>query len=201
MPRYTNLENRLNDDQCSLANRALANKSVNDRQLYNFYYTNDCKCDAFDDTLFDNYYTIRDGYGYTNGCVVDVDSELRVNKMVTHDKGRIQLCSRSFGGGPNLNKGGLIPNIESRLRDADDTSDIRACDIVTEKSFIPHTWYHLKPCVASVQDPKHIVEPWTRGGEVTRDYVRNNEYLESCNFVNIDGKNWVRRTTMPAHIS
>ena len=192
MPRYTNLENRLNDDKCAQINREIGNKSVSDRQLYNFYYTNDCKCEIYDDTLVDNYFTVKDGYGYTSGCVVDVDTELRVNPQMTHDKGKMQLCARPFGGGPNLNKGGFIPNIESRLRDSDDTSDIKACDIVSEKSFIPYSWYHLKPCVASVQNPDHIVEPWTRGGEITRDYVRQNSYLERCNFKKIDDKNWVK---------
>jgi hypothetical protein len=130
-----------------------------------------------------------------------MDSELRVNTQMTHDKNRQQLCVRTTTGGPNLDKGGLLPNIDSRLKNGDDTSDIKACDIVSEKSFIPYTFYDLKPCVKEVQNPKHIVEPWKRGGEATRDYVRDNEYLQKCGFVNTDGKNWVRKETQPVNIS
>lgn len=198
MVKYTNLENRLSDDKCAQINKELVNSSVNDRTLYNYYYTHDCKCSVMDDTLFDNNFTIKDGFGFTNSCVVDLDSELRINTQLTHDKGKIQLCARSFEGGPNLNKGGFIPNIESRLRNGDNTSDIRACDIISEKSYIPLTFSHLMPCVASVQDPKHIVEPWTRGGDMTRDFVRTNEYLEKCGFTpSADKKNWVRKETTP----
>jgi hypothetical protein len=196
MPRYTNLENRLNDDICSQTNKEFVNKSVNDHTLYNNYYSRDCKCDVFDDNLIDNYFNIKDGFGYANGCVIDMDSELRVNTQLTHDKIKQQLCVRTFAGGPNLNQGGLIPNIESRLINGDDTSDIRRCDILGEKSYIPYTFYDLKPCMMAIQDPKHIIQPdIVRGGASTRDFVRNNEYLEKCGFENKDGKAWVRRET------
>jgi hypothetical protein len=203
MVRYTNLENRLNDDTCSQKNKELLNASVNNRNLYNFYYTNDCKCSAFDDTLFDNNFVVKDGYGYTSGCVVDMDSELRNNFQVTHDKLKQQLCVRTFTGVPNLNTGGLIPNIETRLKNGDDTSDIRRCDIVPEKSFIPYTFYDLKPCIAEVQNPEHIIETgWVRGGAITRDWVRDNSYLEKCGFAQTpDKKNWVRRETQPVAIN
>lgn len=202
MPRYVNLDNRLGDDTCAQKNKEILNNSVNDHQLYNYYFTNDCKCEAFDDNLIDNNFVIKDGYGFASSCVVDMDSELRMNTQMTHDKLRQQLCVRTFTGVPNVNLGGLIPNIESRLINGDDTSDIRKCDIVSEKSFIPYTFYDLKPCIKEVQNPEHIVEKWTRGGEITRDWVRDNSYLEKCGFKQTcDGKNWVRRETTPVPIN
>lgn len=189
--RVYNHENRLTVDNCAQLTKELQNASVNKHQLYNFYYTNDCKCEVLDDFLFDNNMVVKDGYGFTSGCTVDLDSELRLNSAVTHDKDRIQLCTRWHQGVPNLNKGGLVPNIESRLKNADDTSDIRDCDKIVEKNydrFIP-----LVGCLAQgVQNPNYIIEPWTRGGAQTRNEVRSNEYLQRCGFVK-NGANWVRR--------
>jgi hypothetical protein len=187
MPRYTNLENRLTDDKCSQELKEFGNKSINDYNTFNYYFTHDCKCDMFDNVLYDNNFTIRDGYGYASGCTIDSDTDMRLNGALTHQKGRIQLCTRVFEAVPSVNKGGLIPNVESRLKNGDDTSDIRSCDRVTEHSFIPLKFYPLKPCVAAVQDPKHIVEPWTRGGSATRDYVRDSKHLEKCGFVKKNG--------------
>lgn len=189
--RFYNYENRLTVDDCAQLTKELQNTSVNKHQLYNFYYTNDCKCDVLDDFLFDNNMVVKDGYGFTSGCSVDVDSELRLNGQVTHDRERIQLCNRWHQGVPNLNRGGLIPNVESRLQNSDDTSDIRDCDKIVERDYNRFT--PLVGCLAKgVQNPKFIIEPWTRGGSQTRFDVRTNEYLEKCGFEN-NGRNWVRK--------
>lgn len=191
MGRVYNHENRLTIDDCAQLGKELQNSSVNNYQLYNHYYTNDCKCDVLDDFLFDNNMVVKDGYGFTSGCVVDVDSELRLNGQVTHDREKIALCSRWHQGVPNLNKGGLVPNIETRLKNSDDTSDIRDCDRIVERDY--NRFVPLVGCLAQgVQNPRHIIEPWTRGGASTRFDVRENEYLEKCGFVN-NGKNWVRK--------
>ena len=186
-----NYENRLSVDNCAQLTRELQNSSVNDRMLYNNYFTNDCKCEILNDYLFENNLVVKDGYGFTTGCTVDLDSELRVNSLLTHDKEKIQLCSRWHTGVPNLQNGGLIPNVESRLRNGDDTSDIRSCDKIVEREydrFVP-----LVGCLAgTIQNPKYVVEPWTRGGAQTRNDVRSIEYLEKCGFEN-NGKNWVRK--------
>jgi len=189
--RAFNYENRLTVDNCAQLERELQNSSVSDRQLYNFYYTNDCKCQALDDFLFDNNMVIKDGYGFLNHCTVDTDSDLRLRGIWTNEKEKLQLCSRWHQGVPNLNKGGLVPNIESRLKNADDTSDIRNCDRVTEHDF--NRFVPLVGCLApTIQNPKYIIEPWTRGGAHTRNEIRSNEYLNKCGFIS-DGKNWVRK--------
>jgi hypothetical protein len=193
--KFYRSENRLTIDNCAQLTKELQNKSVEDRHLMNFYYTNDCKCEVLDDFLFDNNMVVKDGYGFTNGCSVDVDSELRMGAALTHDREKIQLCSRWDVGGPNINKGGLIPNIESRLKNAEDTSYIRDCDKITEHDY--NRWTPLVGCLApTIQNPDYIVEPWVRGGAHTRNDVRTNTYLEKCGFEN-NGKNWVRKETTP----
>ena len=189
--RVYNSENRLLNDQCARLTREIQNKSVNDRLLYNFYYTSDCDCAALDEFAFENNMVVKDGYGFTSGCVVDTDSELRLNGKWTNQREKEQLCTRWDVGVPNLNKGGLVPNIESRMKNADDTSDIRSCDKISEKNF--NRFVPLVGCLASsVQDPKHIMEPWTRGGVHTRNEVRSDDYLTKCGFEH-NGQNWTRK--------
>lgn len=194
--RYTNLSNRLNDDSCAIKNRSLYNDSVVDNRLYNFYFNNACECPVLDDIAMENNFTVREGYGYASGCTVDRDSELRIGAAVTHDKGRQQLCSRTFAGVPNVGRGGLVPNVESRLKNADDTSDIRNIDKVMEKQFDVFT--PMIPCLkGSVQNPTHIIPEdsmpkWRLGGADTRQDLVSSDYLSRCGF-EYRNKNWVRR--------
>jgi hypothetical protein len=194
--RYTNLSNRLNDDKCTLNARELDNDSINTHELFNFYYNKDCSCPVLDDIALENNFNVREGYGYTSGCTVDADSDLRINGSVrTHDRGRIQLCSRTYQGVPNLNKGGLIPNIDSRLKNADDTSDIRNIDKVSEKTFIPLSFMPMIKCLdKNIQNPDNIIPQWQWGGATTRQDMVSNDYLKKCGFEQ-DNKNWVRKET------
>ena len=187
-------ENRLGQDDCALLTRSLVNKSISDYRFFNNFFTG--SCEEGDKNKMSEFMTnnpnlhYRDGYGVASACVVDADSEMRNNGKMTNDRERVQLCTRWYTAVPDLGKGGLIPNIESRLKYGADTSDIRSCDRVTEKDF--NRFIPLPPCIAqNVQNPDNIVQKWPRGGEFTRDYVRNDEYLKQCGFQN-DGKMWRR---------
>ena len=170
--RFYNDENRLSIDSCAQLARELQNTSINNRYLDNFYFTKDCKCQ---DVLYENNMVIKDGYGVSSGCVIDNDSELRLKGKWTNEREKVQLCTRWNQGVPNLNKGGLVPNLESIMQNGDDTSDIRNCDKITERDF--DRFIPLVGCLAStVQNPKNIVEPWIRGGVHTRNEQR------SCTF-------------------
>jgi hypothetical protein len=185
--RVFELENNIGTDDCAIVNREYVNKSINDYNLYNMFFTSDCLADNAKMYEFANenpnlHY--RDGYGVTNGCVVDMDSAMRNDSRITHDRTKIQLCSRWNLAVPDLGRGGLIPNIESRLRNGDDTSVIRVCDKVSEKDFDRFT--PLTGCVApSIQNPNHIIQDNViRGGSITRNYIFSNTYLEKCGFKN-----------------
>jgi hypothetical protein len=172
-----NHENRLAGDQCALLTRELQNSSIYDRQIYNFYYGHDCKCPVLDDFLYENNMVIKDGYGVTTGCTIDTDSELRINGMCTNEREKAQLCTRWHQGVPNLNKGGLAPNTEMKIINGDNTSDIKNCDRITEKNF--NRFIPLVGCIANtIQNPKHIVEPWTRGGSHTRNFINETKCLK-----------------------
>jgi hypothetical protein len=182
--RVYELESDLGSDNCTMVNKEFVNKSINDYNLYNMFFTSDCTADntKMNQFMYENpNLRFRDGYGYTNACVVDMDSALRNDSQITHDRTKIQLCARWNHAVPDLGKGGLIPNIESRLKNAEDTSVIRVCDRVAEKDFDRYT--PLVGCVApSIQNPNHIIMPFTRGGDITRNYIFSNDYLSRCNF-------------------
>ena len=187
-------ENRLGQDDCALLTRSLVNQSISDYRFFNNFFTGSCEAD--DKNKMAEFMTnnpnlhYRDGYGNASSCVIDADSELRNNGKITNDRERVQLCTRWYTAVPDLGRGGLVPNIESRLKYGADTSDIRSCDRVTEKDF--NRFIPLPPCLAqSIQNPDNIVQKGPRGGEFTRDYVRNDEYLKQCGFQN-DGKMWKR---------
>jgi hypothetical protein len=187
-------ENRLSQDDCALLTKSLVNKSIASYAFFNNYFTANCEKDdnkKLQEFLVNNpNLHFKDGFGVTTPCVIDTDSELRNNAKMTNDRERVSLCTRWYTAVPALSKGGLIPNIESRLKYNGDTSDIRECDRVTEKDF--NRFIPLPRCMAdTIQNPDNIVEKWTRGGEFTRDYVRSDSYLEKCGFYN-DGKMWRR---------
>lgn len=185
-------ENHMSQDDCALLTRTLVNKSISDYMLFNnFFRCHENDKDKMEDFVVNNpNLRYKDGYGFAASCVVDNDSEMRNNAKLTNDRERVSLCTRWYTAVPDLGRGGLVPNVESRLKYNGDTSDIRDCDRVTEKDF--NRFIPLPRCMAdNVQNPEHIVENWTRGGEFTRDYVRSNSYLEKCGFYN-DGKLWRR---------
>lgn len=186
-----NEENRLSGDKCALLTRELQNRSVTDYYLYNMFPSSQCDEDqsSLQDFMTNNpNLRFKDGYGYLNECTVDVDSEIRNNQKLTNFREKEQLCTRWNHAVPDLGKGGLIPNIESRLKFAEDTSDLKDCSILQEKSFDRFT--PMIQCLSgAIQNPENLILPFERGGSFTRDYVRNDEYLQQCGFVN-DGKTW-----------
>ena len=185
---------RLDNDECALVTREHQNRSMGDYVLYNSYVTAQCKKDKSE---LDNFVSenpnlrYKDGFGFLNGCVVDVDSELRNGAKFTNEREKSQLCTRWNQAVPSYNKGGLIVNVDTRMKFAEDTSAIRDCDRLTEKDF--NRFVPLTPCLAgSVQNAEHIVPKFTWGGESTRQYVMDNQYLEQCGFVN-NGQAWMRK--------
>lgn len=172
--KYLNKEGRLYDDNCSLLTKEIQNKNINNYNLDNTYFTKDCDCSIYTNLLYDNNLVIKDGYGFSSGCVIDNDSQLRNNSKNTNQRERELLCPRSFQGVPNLNKGGFIPNIDSKLRNSDDTTDIKICDNITEKNF--NRFQPPVNCLLNeIQNPDNIIYPWVRGGNDTRFNMKINK--------------------------
>jgi hypothetical protein len=126
----------------------------------------------------------RVGYGLAEDCVVDRYSSLRNDPAaLTRDRCRTQLFSRIFQGCPNLKPGVPNPDAEMPIMQGISSKDVEGVQYVCKKTIMEKQTYTPIPlvnCMQDIQDPNHIVEPWVRGGEATRDFVRRQELLDSC---------------------
>jgi len=176
---------RVCSDECAKEAKDIQNEHIENYELYQ-YLPVDCdgKHARFPEFSYEHTnLTGRIGYGVAEGCVVDNYSELRNDPaQLTRDRCRVQLFTRIFTGCPNLLPGVGDPNIELDIlagSSSDDMSSQGSC----KKELTELQTYHMTPmldCIKGVQDPKHIVEPWVRGGDNTRDFIRRQEFLKEC---------------------
>lgn len=126
----------------------------------------------------------RVGYGVADDCVVDRFSGLRTDPAVlTRDRCRTQLFTRIFKGCPNLKPGTRDAGDEQILQGGQSSGNLEGVTLSCKRAIMEETTQKLMPlldCVKEVQNHEHIVEPWVRGGDATRDFVRRQEFLEKC---------------------
>ena len=174
-------EHRVGADTCAVQSETQQNDKISNYMLFNTYMGT-TECDdttklAADMTKLREFATennlrIRDGYGVINPCNIDTDYSLRFND--TRERARNQMFTRTFQAVPNLSKGNVNVLNESKIQQGNDTWNLHDCEEQQFNVFTP-----MIPCLAnSIQDPKNIIEAWTRGGEVTRDSVKQQEFLE-----------------------
>jgi hypothetical protein len=125
---------------------------------------------------------IKEGYGVANACTVDNDTKLRNDQIITRGKCKNQLSSRLFNASPYLFRGELEPDTESRIRQGEFNNKNKTCDLLSEKSLDVFT--PMLPCLKeNIQDDKHIIPTWARGGEHTRDHIKQQGFLERNGYV------------------
>lgn len=115
------------------------------------------------------------GYGISKAVFVPKDSKLRVEKSWT-PRGRKQLDPRLHHANPSQYSTGSFKAIdrENQLFRSDHTHN-RA--VALSGTFIEHQYTPLiNKLKTDIQDPAHIVEPWTRGGAATREASRRLTY-------------------------
>lgn len=117
---------------------------------------------------------------YRSGCYIDQDSQVR-HGMLTDKRYIHQLWTRPYlgsymgAGQRSLNN----KDLESELIYGLDTrgGPRRACDVLAGVSI---DRFQCLPEFGNPQRVQHVVEPWIRGGENTRDYVRRVNYEAKC---------------------
>lgn len=167
-------QTRLKDDVCEVESQTTQNKDVFSYSTFNIYQTNkdtekECNknIDKIKEFSIENRMQIRDGYGFTNACRVDMDSKVRNNFEMT-DKGKQQLFTRTFQGGPNVNKGGFEPEIDAKLTQGAFSTRKDACDVLSERSF-DRFEPMSEAMLQNIQNVDNIVPTWTWGGVSTRE--------------------------------
>lgn len=192
---YFDKNHRIGSDECWINAQNDQSKNIYDYRMFNFYKTNvpECKNEVkkLQEFVVENNLHIKEGYGNTNGCFVDNDSMLRNEQKITNEKCKNQLDSRLFHAVPSLNHGGFHPVIESKLTQGEDTGEKKSCNVLSGKGldvFMP-----MIPCLRdSIQNPDNIVPKWVNGGEHTRDFVNQREFLEENGYA-FDGKAWRKK--------
>ena len=117
---------------------------------------------------------------YRNGCTVDNDSSLRYGTL-TDMRYIHQLYTRPYLGsfmGAGQNTADFKP-LETQLLQGLDTRGYvqKACDVSAGVSI---DRFECLPEYGNPQRVQHVVEPWVRGGDHTRDYVRRIDYERQC---------------------
>lgn len=179
---------RLCTDKCAAEARDTQNDSIYGYEMYQ-YLPVECdksgKIPRFPEFSYNHVnLTGRIGYGIAEGCVVDEYSELRNDpNQLTRDKCRIQLFSRIFQGGPNLRCGVVDPDAEASIQGGTGSRDLAGVQYPCARTLTELETNHPMPmldCMKTLQTSEHTVEPWVRGGEATRDFVRRQELLKTC---------------------
>lgn len=194
---FDNQEN-LGNDECWIDGQHKQSKDINDYYLFNPYKTNVPDCgeneQKLKDFMVENKKTYREGYGFANACHIDDDSKMRMeSNSITHGKCKNQLNTRVFKAVPDLSHGGFESLLESRLTQGHSTGEKKSCEASQCKGF--DTMTPMLPCLKTeIQNTDHIVHnDWVRGGEHTRDHIKQKDFLENSGYV-FDEKVWKRKT-------
>ena len=159
------------------------------------YYTmenmNGCGCelkDARDVQLSQPVINFQGGKGWMgeNGCLIDIDSQLRksddrlTNKRYIH-----QLTEREHLTTGNLIRGYHDVDVETVIQSGNNTSDDRSCNSLTGITIGNYFTPMIPRLQDEIQDPNHIIpenamDTWVRGGLPTRQMQRNSDYMRRC---------------------
>jgi hypothetical protein len=168
----------MNDDECHNDGKLGQNNNINDYMLSNYSSCN-CKLSNVLDLSTQNQgVIIKDGYGISE-CKIDNDSEVRIGSVERHYKSDLQLFPRPYLTTPNIFKGEIKPNLESKLLSSIQSVKHKQMQNVDEKNIFTPLNKKLK---SEIQDPKHIIpeynsNSWLRGGIPSRQTVVDVDYF------------------------
>jgi hypothetical protein len=185
------LENRLADDECALADKDRQSDEVSGYYLANFLTSNVPACSKKVNDVANCHVNLRfrDGYGVANACVIDADSNARLGARQTNSPHRQTYKNRVFHGHGMFFRGAIQPEAEAALIHAEASRERRPCkgDIPADR-FTP-----LIPCIEeTTQNPRTVIMDQTWGGAATRSWVRDEDGLKACGYTH-DGRMWAKR--------
>lgn len=188
---FYDIENRIKNDACLAAQRDIDNRRFVDYHMTNMRGDPCQPCGSTDNNQLDEFMfehpNLRPWKGYGISCaVLNSDSHLRYDpsKQSRPPKTPQQLENRLFQAVPLLQRGIVLPSLESRILSGMDTSQHhRTCDPISEYAF---DTFH--PQLNNVVEPTGC----RIGNASSRDISRSKEFLQSCGYV-YDGKAWYRK--------
>jgi len=104
-------------------------------------------------------------------CHIPVDSQLR-HSPLTNQREIYQLFTRPYNAVPYMGAGqnsGCNKDLESRLIMGENTTTYKACESLSEATI---DRFQCLPDYGNPQRVTHVIPPFLRQGENTRDYIR-----------------------------
>lgn len=184
MTSLYNANIQLNSDSCWMNAKDNNNGQM---EKYNLYFNDNARKNneygSFPSVSYEHVNLHgRTGYGLSDDYLIDIYSSLVNNPgSMTRDRCPIQLSTRIFAGGPKIS--GISRDIDTELDIISGSDSIELNKDVCNKQIMEKTTYKFTPlldCIKEVQNHRHIVPEWTRGGEDTRSYVNKQKY-NRCN--------------------
>ncbi len=173
---------RIGNDPCGITEKDLQNQK-NGSYITQNYFEKDCgmkKPIGFATSQPNVFY--NGGYGVTDSCTVDTDSELRIGGIQTNPKCRLNLSQRPYLTVPFLGRGPSNPVLESKLMQGASILDKKSCKTITEKQLVNRDNDLVPSLKNTIQNPANLVEGvaangWIRGGLPSRELTRDMDYF------------------------
>ncbi len=188
---------RLREDKCYLEKDRETSMKPGNYQTSNY---RNCDCEIPDVAELSysfpaSYY--RDSYGWTSvdGCNIDNDSKLRNCDKLTNKKNINQLFQRPYLTVPYMGKGIGNVCVETKLKYNEDTYQAKPCNTLADINIDRYT--PQIPCIKeNIQKLENLIpeesdKNWVRGGQPSRQIIRNKDYLEKCGYT-YNGKMWLK---------
>jgi hypothetical protein len=173
------LDGRLGLDDCALAANEKQNVSIDN--YYLFDPRDNKEVGKFNQVSACNNMIVNNGYGYSDGSNIDIDSQLRNGSEITNKSVINQEYRRCANNDCDMD----MKSIENRMRRGNDFG-LKRCDVISEVSTLDLQMYPLVPCLArNVQNPDNIVFDPSKmvwGGAPTRDSIQQKKFLEQQGF-------------------
>ena len=173
------LDGRLGLDDCALAANEKQNVSIDN--YYLFDPRDNKEVGKFNQVSACNNMLVNNGYGYSNGSNIDIDSQLRNGSEITNKSVINQEYRRCANNDCDMD----MKSIENRMRRGNDFG-LKRCDVISEVSTLDLHMYPLVPCLArNIQNPDNIVFDPSKmvwGGAPTRDSIQQKKFLEQQGF-------------------
>jgi hypothetical protein len=167
------------DDPCYVATRERQSRDTGTYQQTNFFRK--CNEPVWNDCNLNNLQVYPKVHGFDQ-CNTNTDSALRYAPL-TNLKNVQQLYTRpykgSYRGAGSATRDNL--DIESHLYQGQYRPTLKSCE-PTSEVYIDR-WEYL-PAAISPTKIEHTIEPWTRGGQLTRELVRQLNFGEYCYMIN-----------------
>lgn len=171
---------RLSQDPCALKARDVENNSLLDYQTFNFYPASGCgevytKLNEF--AMQNRNLRFKSGFGVTDACVVDNDSQLRITRDIRPVEHQ-QLSTRVFWAVPSLDKGGLVPGLESMLTQGMGTGALRDCHKLAE---VEYDRMPMSDCMSEfVKSAGQVIPDGQRIGKPSKEIFLQERRAKVC---------------------